>query len=72
MQLVLHCVAENTQMAVQWDGVLVSLFKKIHLPKKSQQKNKAQPPPHQTNNQANHFSDHCYRMHAGKGEGQTQ
>lgn len=72
MQLVLHCVAENTQMDAQLGGVLLSLFKKIHLPKKTPKKTKAKPPPHQTNNQANHFSDHCYRMHAGKGEGQTQ
>lgn len=34
MQLVLHCVAENNQMAAKWDGVLISFFKKIHPPKK--------------------------------------
>lgn len=28
MQLVLHCVAENNQMAAKWDGVLISFFKK--------------------------------------------
>lgn len=57
MQLVLHCVAENTHMATKWDGVL--FFKKIHPPKKTQQTSKAQTPSqkNQTNKQkpqANH------------------
>lgn len=72
MQLVLHCVAENTQMDAQLGWGFAFAFQKNTLPKKTQKKPKAKPPPHQTNNQANHFSDHCYRMHAGKGEGQTQ
>lgn len=73
MQLVLHCVAENNQMAAKWDGVLISFFKKIHPPKKNQQTNRTQKiQTNQTKKQANNLSDCHYRMHAGKGEGQSQ